>query len=160
MFDENIQLEPVEVVYSLGLIEHFDDVEAVARAHLRHLKPGGVLLIGAPNLSGVNAPLFRRLSPSIFETHDARSADPRAWEAFERSLGLEVPHKAYIGGFEPELFWRLESRRKHDWLLAISLKHLGRLFRRPRLRRLRTIDHRLWSAYVVAVYRKPPDVDG
>ena len=157
MFDEAVEIEPVDVVYSLGLIEHFDDVEAVARAHLRHLKPGGILLIGAPNLGGVNAPLFRRLSPSIFETHDARSADPRRWEAFERSLDLEVLYKAYIGGFEPELFWRLESRRKVDWLLAITLKHLGRLFHRPRLRRLRTVDHRLWSAYVVAVYRKRVD---
>ena len=155
MFDDDVEIEPVDTVYSLGLIEHFDDTEAVARAHLRHLKPGGTLVIGAPNLGGINAPLYRLLSPSIFESHDARSADARTWERFERSLGLEVVHKAYVGGFEPELFWRLESPRKLDWLLAITLKYLGRLLRRPRLRAWRRLNHRLWSAYVVAVYRKP-----
>ena len=155
MFDDEVAIKPVDVVYSLGLIEHFDDPEAVARAHLRHLKPGGLLLIGAPNLGGINAPLFRRLSPSIFETHDARSADPRAWEAFEHSLGLEVLHRAYVGGFDPELFWRLERTSKLDWLLAITLKYLGLVLRRPRLRWLRRFNDRRWSAYAIAVYRKP-----
>jgi SAM-dependent methyltransferase len=157
MFDESLDIEPLDIVYSLGLIEHFDDTEAVARAHLRHLKPGGTLIIGAPNLGGVNGPLFRRLSPSIFESHDAASADPRNWEGFERDLRLDVVHKAYVGGFDPELFWRLESRSKLDWLFAVTLKHLGRLLRRSRLRPLRRFNHRLWSAYVVAVYRKPTD---
>jgi SAM-dependent methyltransferase len=160
MFDEDVEIEPVDVVYSLGLIEHFDDTAAVARAHLRHLKPGGILVIGAPNLGGVNAPLYRRLSPSVFESHDARSADPRTWEAFERSLGLEVLHKAYVGGFEPELFWRLESTSKLDWLLAISLKYAGRVLRSPRLRAWRRFNHRLWSAYAINVYRKPGDSAG
>ena len=154
MFDEDLEIAPVDTVYSLGLIEHFDDTEAVARAHLRHLKPGGTLVIGAPNLGGINGPLFRRLSPSIFETHDARSADPRTWEAYERALRVEVVDKAYVGGFDPELFWRLESRRKMDWLLAITLKQLGHLMRRPRLKPLRRFNHRLWSAYSIAVYRR------
>ncbi len=160
MFDESLEIEPVDVVYSLGLIEHFDDTEAVARAHLRHLKPGGTLVMGAPNLGGINAPLYRRLSPSIFESHDARSADPRTWEGYERALGLEILHKEYVGGFEPELFWRLESTSKLDWLLAITLRELGKLWRRPRLRWLRKHNHRLWSAYVIAVYRKPVTADG
>jgi SAM-dependent methyltransferase len=155
MFDDNLEIEPVDIVYSLGLIEHFDDTEAVARAHLRHLKPGGTLIMGAPNLGGVNAPLYRRLSPSVFESHDARSADPRNWEGYERSLGLEIVHKEYVGGFEPSLFWRLESTNKLDWLLAISLRELGKVFQRPRLRGLRRFNHRLWSAYAIAVYRKP-----
>lgn len=155
MFDEQVDVGLVDVVYSLGLIEHFDDPEAVARAHLRHLKPGGLLIIGAPNLAGINAPLFRRLSPSVYQTHDARSADPASWEAFERALGLEVLEKSYVGGFDPQLFWRLESASKLDWLLAITLKQLGKLFRRPRLRALRRYNDRRWSAYAIAVYRKP-----
>lgn len=155
MFDEDLPIEPVDVVYSLGLIEHFDDTGAVIRAHLRHLKPGGILVIGAPNLGGVNGPLFRRLSPSIFESHDARSADPRSWEPHERANGLEVLHKAYVGGFDPGLFWRLESRRRIDWVLAIALKQLGRLARSPRLAFWQRINHPAWSAYAIAVYRKP-----
>jgi SAM-dependent methyltransferase len=160
MFDEDVDIEPVDLVYSLGLIEHFDDTEAVARAHLRHLKPGGTLIIGAPNLGGVNDPLYRRLSPSVYESHDKRSADPRTWEAYERALGLEIVHKAYVGGFEPSLFWRLESTRKTDWLLAVTLARLGKLFGSPRLRGLRRFNDPRWSAYVIAVYRKPGPVPG
>jgi SAM-dependent methyltransferase len=155
MFDEQLDIPKVDVVYSLGLIEHFDDPLAVARAHLRHLKPGGILVMGAPNLAGINAPLFRRLSPSIFESHDARSADPKSWEPYERELGLEILYKDYVGGFDPELFWRLETTSKLDWLLAITLKYLGRLMRRPRLRWLRRYNSPRWSAYVIAVYRAP-----
>jgi len=154
MFDDDLAIEPVDVVYSLGLIEHFDDSEAVVRAHLRHLKPGGLLLLGAPHLGRVNADLFRRLSPSIFETHDARSADPRSWNAFAGQLGLETLHTAYTGGFAPEQFWRQESDRNVDRLLGTTLKYLGWLLSRPELRALRRLNHRLWSAYSIAVYRK------
>jgi SAM-dependent methyltransferase len=155
MLDEALEVPQADVVYSLGLIEHFDDPRAVARAHLRLLKPGGTLVIGAPNLRGVNRLLFNRLSPSIFQSHHARSADPRSWEGFEREQGLERVFLAHIGGFEPMLFWRLESTRKRDWLIAITMKQLGRLFNHRAFGFLRRVNHPWWSAYVIAVYRAP-----
>jgi SAM-dependent methyltransferase len=155
MFDESVELEPMDVVYSLGLIEHFDDPAAVARAHLRFLKPGGLLIIGVPNLAGINRVLFNRLSPSIFDTHDAASADIDSWTAFERLCGLTTIFKGYIGGFEPTMFWRVEGDRKTDVALALALKQLGRITNASWTRSLRGFNDPRWSAYAIAVYQAP-----
>jgi len=155
MFDDAIVLPPMDVVYSLGLIEHFDDPATVAAAHLRFLKPGGTLVIGAPNLAGINRLLFTRLSPSVYEWHDARSADPASWVPFERDNRLEPVFKGYIGGFDPTLFWRVDRDRKTDVAIALTLKQLGGLLNRPSARVVRRANRRAWSAYAIAVYRAP-----
>jgi SAM-dependent methyltransferase len=155
MFDRGIEISRCDVVYSLGLLEHFDDPVAVAEAHLRFLKPGGLLVIGAPNLFGLSRLLYRRLSPSILESHHAPSTHPESWAPFEERFGLEVVHKGYLGGFEPGNFARLESDRlaaRALWRLLRSLTVV--LDKRP-LRPLRKLNHRWWSAYLIAVYRAP-----
>ena len=155
MFDADVELPTCEVVYSLGLIEHFDDPTAVARAHLRFVKPGGVLAIGAPNLRGLNRLLHRWLSPSILETHHPPSTDPRTWEVFERDLDLGVTWKGYIGGFEPGNFFGSRDatpfRRAVWWLLhGLSMLWDTRL-----LRPTRRLNSWMWSSYVIAFYRAP-----
>ena len=47
-----------DVVYSGGVIEHFDDPSEIVRIHLRLVKPGGVVLITIPNFAG----FYRRLA--------------------------------------------------------------------------------------------------
>ncbi|HEY1360257.1 MAG TPA: class I SAM-dependent methyltransferase [Thermoleophilaceae bacterium] len=155
MFDPAIEIEPSDVVYSLGLIEHFDDPAAVAEAHLRFLKPGGILVIGAPNLFGASRFLYQRLSPSILESHHAPSTHPDAWAPFERRFGLEVLHKAYLGGFEPANFARLESQRLPDRVLWRLLRWATIATNSRAVRPLHRLNHRWWSAYLLAVYRAP-----
>jgi 2-polyprenyl-3-methyl-5-hydroxy-6-metoxy-1,4-benzoquinol methylase len=41
-----------DVVYSGGVIEHFEDPAEIVRIHTRLLKPGGLALITVPNLRG------------------------------------------------------------------------------------------------------------
>ena len=41
-----------DVVYSAGVIEHFEDPSEIVRIHAKLLKPGGVALITIPNLAG------------------------------------------------------------------------------------------------------------
>jgi SAM-dependent methyltransferase len=155
MFDRDIELPQQDAVYSLGLIEHFDDPSAVARAHARLVKPGGVLVIGAPNLLGLSRWLHGRLSPSVLETHHWPATDPDAWSAFERELGLEVLYKAYIGGFEPAVFGRLESDRPVDRVLWRALRLLRHPLGARWARGLRRFNSPRWSGYVIAAYRLP-----
>ena len=155
MFDPEVELPRFDIVYSLGLIEHFDDPVAVAEAHLRFAKPGGLLIVGAPNLLGISRPLYRRISPSILESHRAEATDPDAWEAFERRFGLACLEKRYLGGFEPGNFWRLERGDVPTRALWWILHGLARVMNRPSLRFLRRFNRRAWSAYVLAVYRLP-----
>ena len=156
MFDRDLGIPPQDAVYSLGLIEHFDDPTAVARAHVRLVKPGGVLIIGAPNLQGLSKSLYARLSPSVLETHHWPATAPEAWTAYERELGLEVLFKEYIGGFEPAVFGRLESSAAVDKLLWHGLRLLRHPVNHRWAARLRRLNSRRWSSYLIAAYRVPP----
>jgi SAM-dependent methyltransferase len=159
MFDARVSIPRCDIVYSLGLIEHFDDPTAVIEAHLRFVKPGGILIIGAPNLLGVSRLLYDRLSPSVLQSHHAPATDPRAWQAFEERFRLVSLWKGYVGGFEPGNFHRLESRRplaRAAWWL---LRGLTVVLNIRLLRGLRRLNHRAWSAYFIAFYRVPVDAD-
>jgi SAM-dependent methyltransferase len=155
MFDPAIQIPRCDVVYSLGLIEHFDDPAAVVEAHLRFLKPGGLLVIGAPNLFGVSRLLYRLMSPSVLESHHAPSTHPDAWRPFEARFDLEVLFRRYVGGFEPGNFRRLETRRPLPRALWWILRGLTAVLGARVLRPLRRLNARAWSAYFIAVYRAP-----
>jgi len=54
LFSENFNkdLPLFDIVYSLGFIEHFEDLDLVVKKHTKLLKSGGILLLGTPNLSG------------------------------------------------------------------------------------------------------------
>lgn len=159
MFDPDVGIPQQDAVYSLGLIEHFDDPAAVARAHVRLVKPGGIVIIGAPNLLGISRWLHRRLSPSVLESHHWPATDPASWSAFERELGLELLFKDYVGGFEPAVFGRLESHALADRLLWRVLWALRWPLGSRRARWLRRRNSKLWSGYLIAAYRVPPVAD-
>lgn len=150
MFDKSIEIEPQDVVYSLGLIEHFDDTEAVLRAHLRFARPGGLLMIGAPNLRGLNEWMLRRLRPGVLETHVLESMDLERWTALEGPLGLIPVFKGYVGGIEPNVFGAQVPERLWTALgLAVAL--FARIFRNARW--LRRINGRHTSGYMLAIWR-------
>ena len=53
--DDLFRVEPdtigrYDLVYSIGLVEHFDDLEAVLRCISRFVRPGGTLVTEVPNL--------------------------------------------------------------------------------------------------------------
>jgi 2-polyprenyl-3-methyl-5-hydroxy-6-metoxy-1,4-benzoquinol methylase len=153
LFDPQLRVAPVDIVYSLGLIEHYDDLTAVVAAHLRFLRPGGVLIIGAPNLCGLNGRVRRALAPSVFDTHRAASTDLRRWRGFERALGLDPLFTGYVGGFEP--FLGLERTGGGAWALWMALRALRRPLSSAAARPLRALNSRLWSGYVLGIYRSP-----
>jgi len=159
MFDQETDLPRHDIVYSLGLIEHFDNPKAVAEAHLRFAKPGGSIVIGVPNLRGLNRRLHQLISPSVLESHHVPSTDPRPWETFERDLGLRVLWKGYICGFEPSNFWRLERRNPAAWIVWRLLRILSRAWERPAMGRLRGLNSWAWSSYAIAFYEAPNPED-
>src|ERR671930_48109 len=155
MFTPPPDLSRFEVVYSLGLIEHFQDIVRAVRAHTRLVKPGGLLILGIPNLRGLNGFLMRRLAPSFLDKHELEAMDESAWDAFEEALGLDRLYRAYIGGFEARTFWRCESRALSDRLMHQVLWYVGKGLDREKLWFLRRLNSRYWSAYLIGVYRVP-----
>ena len=155
MFDPPAELPKFEAVFSLGLIEHFEDVVAAVRAHVELAAPGGLLLLGVPNLAGVNGSLMRRLSPQFLSKHHPKATYEATWDRFEGTLGLQRLFRSHVAGFDPSMFWRCESGALGNRALAELLRRLSRLSEWKRARFLRHVNGAGWSAYLVGVYRVP-----
>lgn len=150
------ELPAFDVVYSLGLIEHFSDRRQIVANHVRLVRPGGYLVLGVPNLRGLTGWFMRILAPTTYATHEIAAMDLDGWREFEEELGLRVLWKDYLGGFEPSIFARREDHRAgtlFPYLVAAALKRL--LSRRLGL--LRRINGPRWSGYAMAVYRVGDD---
>jgi 2-polyprenyl-6-hydroxyphenyl methylase/3-demethylubiquinone-9 3-methyltransferase len=58
-----------DLVYSLGLLEHFDDIGGCLREVVRYVRPGGVVVTIVPNLQGLNWLLQRYGDLRTLQTH-------------------------------------------------------------------------------------------
>jgi len=154
VLDDALTLRTHDVVYSLGLIEHFEDFGAVARRHLRLLKPGGTLMLGVPNLRGINHWFRRRLAPRSLREHNLDAMDLDGWTPFENAERLEVVFKGYIGGLEPSVLGRCEAKTLRN-LPARRMAKLLDVLLRKRCRFLRRFNSPRFSGYALGVYRKP-----
>lgn len=154
IFDPPVGVRAADVVFSLGLIEHFDDLEGVVAAHSRLVRPGGILLLGAPNFLGLNGAFLRRLRPELLPTVHLRSMDLRNWAVFETNLKLTRLFRDYVGGVEPGVFLPPTPRpgASRVWQAAAVAAHSLLHSRFPSLRRF---NHRLTSGYLIGVYRTP-----
>lgn len=153
LFASDLHVEQHDVVLSLGLIEHFSSLESVIRAHLRFLRPGGTLLLGAPNLRGVNAVLLKRLAPEILDTCDSDAMDLRRWSTFEHELGLEPIFRGYLGGFEPSVFRARRRSRRRTFLGALA--EGATLVLHDHGRWMRRLNGAAVSGYLMGIYRAP-----
>lgn len=113
-----------DVVYSDGLIEHFDDPREIVHRHLLLLKPGGLALMSVPNFSGIYGWLQNYSDPEISKTHNLAIMSPSAL------AGLAPPElisriAAYPAGRLS--LWHTGLERKYPALLATALSHMANL---------------------------------
>jgi len=153
LFADNSDLPLFDIVFSLGFIEHFDDPVPVVESHLKLVRPGGILLLGVPNYSGIYKWVLKRLAPSIFITHNLRTMDLRTWDEFEKKFGLETLYRAYIGGFEPLNMKKFEKKNLINRLIYLKIQILTVLFS-FRFRGLRKFNSATVSSYLMGIYRK------
>jgi 2-polyprenyl-3-methyl-5-hydroxy-6-metoxy-1,4-benzoquinol methylase len=97
LFRSSIAAESFDVVYSSGVIEHFEDLRAVVAAHLRLVKPGGRMVLIVPNLKGVQGKIYRRLAPPLWAKHVVFG--PNDLAGIFRSLDLSEIRSGYLGSF-------------------------------------------------------------
>ena len=155
MFDDAPIMGTLDVVMSLGVIEHFGDLTQVVKAHAKFLKPGGMLILGVPNFSGVNRVVKTFLSPENLARHNLASMKTCAWDAFEYDLALSRVYRGYVGGFDARIFREIERPtplRRLAWLAMIAISTVTGL---PPFRRVNRLNAPGFSAYLMGVYRTP-----
>lgn len=97
LFQSSLPSETFDLVFSSGLIEHFDDTRGVIAEHLRLVKPGGRLALIVPNLQSVEGKIVKRLAPPLWCVH--RVLGPEDLAGLLKSLGLENIRAGYLGSF-------------------------------------------------------------
>jgi 2-polyprenyl-3-methyl-5-hydroxy-6-metoxy-1,4-benzoquinol methylase len=150
--DDISDLPQFDVVYSLGLIEHFSDPTPIVRKSVQLTRSQGTLLLSVPNYLGINHVLLRLLKPQYLSWHNVNVMNLKSWETFEKELGLGVIFKGYIGGWEPRIYAKSGksiARRATNKMISLAARELDKL---PVVRKL---NSRWWSGYAMAVYYKP-----
>jgi 2-polyprenyl-3-methyl-5-hydroxy-6-metoxy-1,4-benzoquinol methylase len=78
IFATTFQPGTFDMVYSVGVIEHFNDPRNIVRRHVELLRPGGTALILIPDYSGIYGRLQRSFDAQILELHNLRIMSPEA----------------------------------------------------------------------------------
>jgi 2-polyprenyl-3-methyl-5-hydroxy-6-metoxy-1,4-benzoquinol methylase len=142
-----------DVVWSRGVLEHFEDTAACATAFSKFLRPGGLMITIIPNLSGVIGIIQRIINRPVFNMHV--TLDRSALEEAHRSSGLEGISCAYF--LFASLLLNIENLRSTPFynvairLISWSTKAMWMAERTIPLLR----PNRWTSPYIVCVARKP-----
>lgn len=106
--------ERFDFVYSLGLVEHFDDLDRVLTCMARFVKPGGLLFTEIPNLGSIHGLLSWAYQPEVLAKHQIITL--HGLKDAHTRIGLSVTGGNYVGLFSLNLVaWGVEPRwRKLD----------------------------------------------
>ena len=154
LFHSPWRSETFQVVFSMGLLEHFVRPEAAVAAHSDILDRGGTMAVVVPNLQGVDGWLLRRTNPRVFRMH--RLVSPAALEGWAGAVGMEVSFAGHAGGLglflsmirHPAMPRPIHAGLRRVWhgLHGLAWMALDRRERWP--------DSAAWSPFVVCIARK------
>lgn len=83
-----------DIVYSLGLVEHFTELDRVLAAAARFLAPGGTMFTMIPNMRGIYGAFVRRFNRPVYDIHNPH--DLRSFLTGHDRAGLEVARSGYL----------------------------------------------------------------
>lgn len=111
-----------DLVYSNGLIEHFDDPRPIVRKHVELARPGGRILIVVPNYGGVYGRIQGKLDPGNLAIHNLSIMSE---EGMRRLIPEDLvrEHRIfYTGKLNP---WIVNLHTKVPRLLAQAINLAG-----------------------------------
>lgn len=59
-----------DLIYSIGVVEHFDDLPEILKTLSQFLKPGGKMVTEIPNLAGLNGKLVKIMNREVYDLHN------------------------------------------------------------------------------------------
>ena len=100
IFKTSLEKESFDVVYSFGLIEHFENPEDVINKHIELLKSGGLLVIGVPNFRDslyftINKMLGKE--KGLMKTHNLDIMDINNFKKLFKDKNVQVQFLDYFG---------------------------------------------------------------
>jgi SAM-dependent methyltransferase len=95
VFEGPLGGEQYDVVYSFGVVEHFDDLAHIMRAIAAFARPHGRIFTLIPNMAGALGWLTRLYNRSVYDIHVPH--DLVSFERGHREAGLQILEDGYIG---------------------------------------------------------------
>lgn len=109
-----------DVVYSLGVIEHFDDPRAIIRDHLALVRPGGVALMTVPRYRGLYGSLQRYFNAGSLALHNLEIMTPATLAAVAPDDGSVRVRTYTFGRLSP---WILSTEKRWPRPVALAVSH-------------------------------------
>jgi hypothetical protein len=107
-----------DLVFSVGLIEHFEDTQEVIGLHLPYMNSGAKLVIFLPNFRGINGWFQRNFDMENYNKHNIKSMDVVLLKKACQSLGLKNIH---VGWYSKFGIW-LERENQQPALVRVFKK--------------------------------------
>ena len=121
VFATTLRTNRFDVVYSVGLIEHFDDPRPLVRRHVEFLKPGGTAVILIPNYRDLYGRLQQYFDPDNLTIHNLNIMTPDAMIALAPADLLSEFETTRVGRIDPS---QVSPHKR--WPAAIAKAfHLG-----------------------------------
>jgi 2-polyprenyl-3-methyl-5-hydroxy-6-metoxy-1,4-benzoquinol methylase len=148
-----------DIVFSYGVIEHFENPEDIIGIFSSFLNPGGIMITLVPNLNGCMGWLSRRFVPDIYKMH--RVISKQQLRGYHESNTLKDLRTNYAGTFTLAV---LPLVRSSHWLfrkgtlrrkiavsgLAAFDKLASGIFRLLKI----NIPTRSFSPYIISIAKK------
>lgn len=143
--------DKADVVFSLGLVEHFENPIPILKAHLDYLTDDGILIVGVPNYSGIYEIFWKKLSPELLSTHVLKSMNKENWVPWVEELALNQLELTYLGGFHPQALDKGETNKISFEKISAKLitKSFGKF---PKI--ISEWNHPYTSAYLMGAFKK------
>ncbi len=151
---EPAQLAGFDLVFSNGVVEHFEDPGAVLAQMAVYLKPGGLMITVVPNLVGWLGSFQRWVSPEVMATHlpltrkELARAHEKAGLRLLRCTYLAFLHFSVVNPGDRWQGWRKSGFLKGLKLASVLAGALRRVC--PGLR-----PDRRTAGYIVCIAVKP-----
>jgi len=115
MFNNTFPPGSFDVVYSIGVVEHFDNPARVIRIHTDLLKPGGTAVIIIPNYGGVYGRLQSYFDPENLSIHNLEMMSLEQLSKLAPADGVSSVEVFHSGRVNP---WLVNWERKMPGMLA------------------------------------------
>lgn len=140
VFADFVPPKHYDLVFSIGLIEHFDDTKRIVQGHVEFMNDNGVLLIILPNFRGINGWFQRLFDRENYNKHYIDCMDKEYLRPyFSDFTEVEID---YFGGFT---IW-LENYKTQNGIVKLFFKLIW--FSGKILYKIFKLKNRFFSPYI------------
>lgn len=148
-----------DVIFSYGVIEHFDNPEEIIRICYNHLSPNGIIITLVPNIQGVVRTLSRQFINNVYKMHKIFTKS--SLRTLHESMRLMDIKTDYVGTFSLSVipwtktdFKYFDKKVRSRCLFIKCIYSIDLLLSKVLLFTKINLPSRIFSPYIISIMRK------